>query len=76
MIPFTAKTCGENSIIYDEGDGVKEIEVAPLHGVNTLGAGDMFHGAFCYYYYNKKQQFSQALKSSRDEVYRLLKSRK
>lgn len=76
MIPFTAKTCGENSIIYDEGDGLKEIEVAPLHGVNTLGAGDMFHGAFCYYYYNKKQQFSQALKSSRDEVYRLLKSRK
>ncbi len=45
-----AFTRGENSILYFKNHHRKEIEVANCGAIDTLGAGDIFHGAFCYYY--------------------------
>jgi sugar/nucleoside kinase (ribokinase family) len=47
---YRAITRGEHPIIYSVPDGNGEIEIGPLEVVDTLGAGDILHGAFCYYY--------------------------
>jgi sugar/nucleoside kinase (ribokinase family) len=45
-----AITRGTQSILYLEGEEIQEVRVAASNVVDTLGAGDFFHGAFCYYY--------------------------
>jgi len=45
-----AITRGENSILCTDKNQVVEIPVSPVEVTDTLGAGDFFHGAFCYYY--------------------------
>ena len=49
-VRYRAITRGERSIIYSVPDGNGEIEIGPQEVVDTLGAGDILHGAFCYYY--------------------------
>ena len=46
----SAITRGEKQILFSEGDGVDEIEVTSVPVIDTLGAGDIFHGAFVYYF--------------------------
>lgn len=58
-----AITRGEQSILYSGDDINSEIEVKPVKVVDTLGAGDVFHGAFCYYYVNGLN-FTDALKKA------------
>lgn len=41
---------GANSILYLDGKDTGEIAVENAIVVDTLGAGDILHGAFCYYY--------------------------
>ncbi len=52
-----AITRGERSILY----GGKELSVEPVKAVDTLGAGDIFHGAFCYGFFEKKHSCEEAL---------------
>ena len=43
-----AMTRGERGVVwYDRGDEV-EIPALPIDAVDTMGAGDIFHGAFCH----------------------------
>lgn len=44
-----AITRGEKSIIYIEDSISGEIPVPHIAAVDTLGAGDIFHGAFCHF---------------------------
>jgi sugar/nucleoside kinase (ribokinase family) len=46
----TAITRGQRPIITNEGEVNFLIEVPSTEIVDTLGAGDIFHGAFCYFY--------------------------
>jgi sugar/nucleoside kinase (ribokinase family) len=48
-IPHLAITHGENPIRYCDRDRLGTLSVPPIQPVDTLGAGDIFHGAFCYY---------------------------
>ena len=48
-IPHIAITCGEKPIQYLSGGKSGIIEVPQIHPVDTLGAGDIFHGSFCHY---------------------------
>ncbi|CBN54788.1 MULTISPECIES: sugar kinase [Kamptonema] len=48
-IPHIAITCGEKPIQYLSGGISGIIEVPQINPVDTLGAGDIFHGAFCHY---------------------------
>ena len=67
-----AITRGERPILYGEtklgqDDGLtlrdkKELPVEPVDAVDTLGAGDIFHGAFCYGYFEKGYSCEEALK--------------
>lgn len=52
-----AMTRGERPILYGE----KELPVEPVEAVDTLGAGDIFHGAFCYGYFEKSYSCEEAL---------------
>lgn len=41
---------GEKTIIYSDKGNAGEIRIDKVPVVDTLGAGDFLHGAFCYYY--------------------------
>ena len=57
-----AITQGEHSILWWECDRHGEIPVPKVKVVDTLGAGDIFHGAFCHYIL--EQDFVTALASA------------
>ncbi len=48
-IPHIAITHGEKPIQYLSNDHSGAINVPQIQAIDTLGAGDIFHGAFCYY---------------------------
>jgi sugar/nucleoside kinase (ribokinase family) len=48
-IPFVARTQGDQPIQYCTPNRQGEIEIPPIKAVDTLGAGDVFHGAFCHF---------------------------
>lgn len=61
-IPHIAITRGERSILFDTEDDRNEIEVSEIEAIDTLGAGDIFHGAFCHFILS--QSFTNALENS------------
>ena len=50
-------TRGERSVLYEK----EEILVPQVKAVDTLGAGDIFHGAFCFAYFHEKKIAREAL---------------
>ncbi|HYW19025.1 MAG TPA: sugar kinase [Nodularia sp. (in: cyanobacteria)] len=48
-IPHIAITHGENPIKYLSSTQTGAVDVPKIQPVDTLGAGDIFHGAFCHY---------------------------
>ncbi len=53
-----AITRGEKPILYNG----TEISVEQVETVDTLGAGDIFHGAFCYGYFEQEYSCENALR--------------
>ncbi|MDB9525476.1 PfkB family carbohydrate kinase [Oscillatoria sp. CS-180] len=49
-VPYSAVTRGDQSILYSTPSASSELPVPSIQPVDTLGAGDVFHGAFCYGY--------------------------
>jgi sugar/nucleoside kinase (ribokinase family) len=47
-ISRVAITRGSAAISYVEEGTTGEIPIEQVHAIDTLGAGDVFHGAFCY----------------------------
>lgn len=47
-IPHIAITQGQHPIQYLSANETGEIPVPQIQPIDTLGAGDIFHGAFCY----------------------------
>ena len=45
-----AMTLGASGIYYSDGGRTGLIPAEKINAVDTLGAGDIFHGAFCYYH--------------------------
>jgi len=58
-----AITKGENGIRYKDNSLYGTISVDSIIPVDTLGAGDFVHGAFCYYYI-KYKDMRKALESA------------
>lgn len=48
-IPHIAITRGEKPILYHSPTETGEIEIPQINPIDTLGAGDIYHGAFCHY---------------------------
>ncbi|MGD1908211.1 MAG: PfkB family carbohydrate kinase [Leptolyngbyaceae cyanobacterium] len=49
-VPYIAVTQGAGPILYCTSDQRGTLSVPDVQAVDTLGAGDIFHGAFCHYY--------------------------
>lgn len=47
-VAYRAVTCGERPILWEGPEGAGAIAVERIEAVDTLGAGDFFHGAFCH----------------------------
>ena len=60
---MVAVTRGEKDILYMDQYGTGSLRVEKTKAVDTLGAGDILHGAFCYFYL-KYKNFIRALKSA------------
>ncbi|MCC3505223.1 MULTISPECIES: PfkB family carbohydrate kinase [unclassified Microcoleus] len=58
-IPHLAITRGEKPIQYFSNDSFGSLEVPQIQAADTLGAGDIFHGAFCHYIL--QENFTNAL---------------
>ena len=58
-IPHIAITQGEKTIKYLSQGKFGNVEVPKINAVDTLGAGDIFHGAFCHYIFDR--EFTEAL---------------
>jgi len=58
-IPHIAITQGEKPIKYFSKGKFSNVEVPKINAVDTLGAGDIFHGAFCHYILD--EEFTEAL---------------
>ena len=58
-----AITRGEHSILFSHSEAQGEVHVENIEVVDTLGAGDFFHGAFSHYYV-KENNFEKALKQA------------
>ena len=58
-IPHIAITQGEEPIKYLSEGKFGNVEVPKINAVDTLGAGDIFHGAFCHYILD--EEFTEAL---------------
>jgi sugar/nucleoside kinase (ribokinase family) len=40
---------GAREILYSDRGIVGEVAVPPIQAIDTLGAGDILHGAFCHF---------------------------
>jgi len=49
-VKYSAISRGEKSIIYKTPTSSGEIAVPKIKAADTLGAGDILHGAFCYFF--------------------------
>ena len=58
-----AITKGADQIHFNGQEGSGKIPVQTVRSVDTLGAGDFFHGAFCYFILQEKN-FGPALRKS------------
>jgi sugar/nucleoside kinase (ribokinase family) len=63
-IPRVAITRGNSSIRFLDGGRSGEIRVRQVRPIDTLGAGDIFHGAYCYYACQAGTSFREALKAA------------
>lgn len=61
-IPHIAITGGEKPIKYLSQGTSGSIEVPQINPVDTMGAGDIFHGAFCNYIL--RESFAEAIASA------------
>ncbi len=60
-VRYAAITRGHRSILHSAGDGPAEMEVQSVPAVDTLAAGDIFHGAYCFGFWGLELSFLEAL---------------
>jgi sugar/nucleoside kinase (ribokinase family) len=60
-VAYRAVTHGERPIVYQSPHGSGSVPVEPIEAVDTLGAGDIFHGAFAYEWACGERDFPAAL---------------
>ncbi len=61
---YAAKTAGAMPIEYKFASTCGRITPPEVSVADTLGAGDIFHGGFCYCFYVLKEPFDKALESA------------
>ncbi|WP_185829908.1 PfkB family carbohydrate kinase [Vibrio penaeicida] len=59
-----AVTLGQKGVRYSSYGKIHELPACDVDAVDTLGAGDIFHGAFCYFY-AENHDFQNALEQAK-----------
>lgn len=59
-----AVTQGEGDILWKDQEGSGSITPPTVVAVDTLGAGDVFHGAYCYFKFERGLTFAEALEQA------------
>jgi len=59
-VHYRAISQGADPILFEEGEEQGSIAVPQVKAIDSLGAGDVFHGAFCYFY-GRKLSFQESL---------------
>lgn len=72
-VRHVAATCGPEPIQFTSGGSVDRLRVESGNAVDTLAAGDFFHGAFCHSW-AKAPNFGEALVFARDVASRSVRS--
>jgi sugar/nucleoside kinase (ribokinase family) len=62
-VPCMAQTRGAKPILARQGNRRFEVKIAQIDAIDTLGAGDVLHGAFCHFF-ALKPDFESALRRS------------
>jgi sugar/nucleoside kinase (ribokinase family) len=60
-----AVTRGKNGVVWHDRNSDGVIKASQINAIDTLGAGDIFHGAFCHSYL-KTRDFKQSLEVAND----------
>lgn len=63
-IPFRAVTDGGNPILWETEEKSGSVLPMRVNPVDTLGAGDILHGAYCYFRFVKGDPFDKALEEA------------
>ena len=63
-IRLAARTNDGDPIEFRDRNSNGTVPVVKLDAGNTLGAGDVFHGAFCFYFYSRGCSFAEALENA------------
>jgi sugar/nucleoside kinase (ribokinase family) len=63
-VRLVATTDGAAPIRFSTPTAQGEIAVPRTAVIDTLGAGDIFHGAFCYYFLRANRRFPEALENA------------
>lgn len=59
-----AVTDGGKNIRWEENEQAGTVAPLQMIPLDTLGAGDIFHGAYCYFRFDRKQDFEKALENA------------
>jgi sugar/nucleoside kinase (ribokinase family) len=62
-VSYAAVTRGQSPILGCERGRIFSIPIEPVEAVDTLAAGDILHGAFCWYFLRGKN-FEEALRAA------------
>ena len=62
-VVYSAISRGEKTILFQHNNERGELEIERCQVVDTLGAGDILHGAFCYYFIHSNN-FLKALEDA------------
>lgn len=60
-VAYRAVTRGERPIVFQSPQGAGSVPVEPVEAIDTLGAGDIFHGAFAYEWARGVRDFPASL---------------
>lgn len=63
-IPFRAVTDGGNPILWETEEKRGSVLPMRVNPVDTLGAGDILHGAYCYFRFVQDVSFDKALEEA------------
>ncbi|MBR0385088.1 MAG: hypothetical protein IJI05_00905 [Erysipelotrichaceae bacterium] len=66
VLACACRSRGRKPLQYSTEGETGEISVMEVNAVDTLGAGDILHGAYCYYRYDLGLDLKSALKKAAD----------
>lgn len=59
-----AVTQGEGPIFWKNACGAGSVSPPVVKAIDTLGAGDVFHGTYCYFKFERGLSFAEALQQA------------